>query len=65
MWQHSASTYVPHARSLAEEEILTAKFVGCWPNGAPLLLAPERDDPELGGDPKRNNAFLYAADDAQ
>jgi Dyp-type peroxidase family len=54
-----------HAKSRAEEEILTAKFVGRWPSGAPLVLAPERDDPELGADPKLNNAFLYAADDAR
>jgi hypothetical protein len=43
---------------------VAAKFVGRWPSGAPLL-APERDDPELGADPARNNAFLYAADDAR
>lgn len=53
-----------HAKSRAEEELLTAKFVGRWPSGAPLVLAPERDDPELGADPM-NNAFLYAADDAR
>ena len=52
-----------HAKSRAEEELLAAKFVGRWPSGAPLVLAPERDDPELGADPGRNNAFLYAADD--
>jgi deferrochelatase/peroxidase EfeB len=46
----------------AEEEVLAAKFVGRWPSGAPLVLAPERDDPELGADPRRNNAFLYADD---
>ena len=51
------------AKSRAEEELLAAKFVGRWPSGAPLVLAPERDDPELGADPARNNAFLYAADD--
>jgi Dyp-type peroxidase family len=51
------------AASRAEEELLAAKFVGRWPSGAPLALAPERDDPELGVDPARNNAFLYAADD--
>jgi Dyp-type peroxidase family len=51
------------ARSRAEEELLTAKFVGRWPSGAPLTLAPDRDDSELGADPGRNNAFLYAADD--
>jgi Dyp-type peroxidase family len=52
-----------HAKSRAEEELMAAKFVGRWPSGAPLVLAPERDDPELGADPKRNNAFLYVAGD--
>jgi len=51
------------AKSRAEEELLAAKFVGRWPSGAPLVLAPEHDDPDLGADPARNNAFLYAADD--
>ena len=51
------------AKSRAEEELLAAKFVGRWPSGAPLTLAPDRDDQELGADPKRNNAFLYAAND--
>ena len=51
------------AKSREDEELLAAKFVGRWPSGAPLVLAPERDDPELGADPARNNAFLYAADD--
>jgi Dyp-type peroxidase family len=46
-----------------EEELLAAKFVGRWPSGAPLVLAPERDDPDLGADPHRNNAYMYAADD--
>ena len=50
-----------HAKSREEEELLAAKFVGRWPSGAPLVLAPERDDPELGADPERNNAFMYEA----
>jgi Dyp-type peroxidase family len=50
------------AKSREEEERLSAKFVGRWPSGAPLVLAPDRDDPELGADPHRNNAFLYADD---
>jgi Dyp-type peroxidase family len=50
------------AKSRAEEELLAAKFVGRWPSGAPLVLAPDKDDPELGADPHRNNAFLYADD---
>ena len=60
-WRRSASTCVHRAKSRAEEELLAAKFVGRWPSGAPLALAPDRDDPELGADPERNNAFLYAA----
>ena len=53
------------AKSREDEELLAAKLVGRWPSGAPLVLAPERDDPELGADPARNNAFLYGADDAR
>jgi Dyp-type peroxidase family len=53
------------ATSPAEEELLAAKLVGRWRSGAPLALAPEHDDPELGADPQRNNAFLYAADDSR
>ena len=45
------------AKSREEEELLAAKFVGRWPSGAPLVLAPARDDPELGADPERNNGF--------
>lgn len=41
------------------EELLAAKFMGRWRSGAPLVLAPEHDDPELGADPMRNNDFDY------
>ncbi len=51
------------ATSPADEELIAAKIVGRWPSGAPLVLAPAHDDPDLGADPHRNNAFLYAADD--
>ena len=44
-------------------ELLAAKMVGRWRSGAPLSLSPERDDPALGEDSKRNNDFLYHADD--
>ncbi len=50
------------AASPADEERLAAKLVGRWPSGAPLALAPERDDPALGADPRRNNAFMYEDD---
>jgi len=43
-------------------ELLAAKLIGRWRSGAPLALAPERDDPNLGADPRRNNDFTYAGD---
>jgi Dyp-type peroxidase family len=52
-----------NAASPDAEEFLAAKIVGRWPSGAPLVLAPERDDPEMGADPLRNNDFLFDADD--
>ena len=45
-----------------ERELLAAKLVGRWRSGAPLTLAPDIDDPELGQDPQRNNDFNYAND---
>src|SRR5271163_3112189 len=42
-----------------DEELLAAKFMGRWRSGAPLVLAPDKDDPELGADPMRNNDFNY------
>lgn len=50
------------AATRAEEDLLGAKMVGRWQSGAPLALAPERDDPELGSDPSRNNDFAYGDD---
>lgn len=52
------------ARARTREEALRlgAKIVGRWPSGAPLALAPDQDDPDLGADPHRNNAFLYNDD---
>jgi Dyp-type peroxidase family len=50
------------AASRADEALLGAKMVGRWQSGAPLALSPERDDPELGADPLRNNQFQYGDD---
>ena len=50
------------AASRADEALLGAKMMGRWQSGAPLTLAPDRDDPELGEDPRRNNEFLYRDD---
>ena len=51
-----------NAETPEEQELLAAKLVGRWRSGAPLTLAPERDDPTLGADPQRNNDFTYADD---
>ncbi|MDD7920225.1 Dyp-type peroxidase [Actinomycetospora callitridis] len=50
------------ARTHDEEELLGAKMVGRWQSGAPLALTPDRDDPGLGGDARRNNDFGFADD---
>jgi Dyp-type peroxidase family len=52
-----------HSTSPEEEELLAAKLMGRWRSGAPLALCPVHDDPALGADPRRNNDFLYEADD--
>ena len=52
-----------HATDSADQEWLAAKMVGRWRSGAPLVLAPDQDDPALGEDPSRRNAFLYHEDD--
>ncbi|GIG06625.1 Dyp-type peroxidase [Catellatospora coxensis] len=46
-----------------EQERLAAKLMGRWRSGAPLALCPQHDDPELGADRERNNAFLFRDDD--
>jgi Dyp-type peroxidase family len=51
-----------HAGTEQDRELLAAKLVGRWRSGAPLTLAPDQDDPELGADPRRSNDFTYAAD---
>ncbi len=53
-----------NAETEDERELLAAKLVGRWRSGAPLTLAPHQDDPSLGEDPERNNAFTYADDPA-
>ena len=46
----------------AGQEQLAAKLLGRWRSGAPLMLAPHADDPELAADRSRVNAFGYADD---
>ncbi len=42
------------------QELIAAKLMGRWRSGAPLVLAPDKDDPALGLDMQRNNNFNYA-----
>ena len=51
-----------NGQTAEERELLAAKLVGRWRSGAPLTLAPTKDDPALGADPHRNDDFTYAND---
>ena len=48
-----------HGQTPQEQEFVADKLMGRWRSGAPLVLAPETDDPGLGLDPQRNNDFNY------
>ena len=48
-----------NGESHEEQELIAAKLMGRWRSGAPLVLAPDKDDPALGADPQRNNNFNY------
>jgi Dyp-type peroxidase family len=48
-----------------DRELLAARMVGRWKSGAPLELAPLRDNPALGADKDRNNDFSYGDDPFQ
>lgn len=49
-----------HGETSEEQELVAAKLMGRWRSGAPLVLAPQKDDPRLGVDPQRTNDFGYA-----
>jgi Dyp-type peroxidase family len=53
-----------HGETPEQQELIAAKLMGRWRSGAPLVLAPDKDDPELGADSQRNNDFNYAKTDA-
>lgn len=42
-------------------ELLSAKLVGRWQSGAPLMRTPDADDPALAKDSLANNHFFYGA----
>src|SRR5262249_35404426 len=48
-----------HGATPEEQELIAAKLMGRWRSGAPLILAPDKDDPALGADMQRNNDFNY------
>jgi len=49
-----------HGSTPEEQELIAAKLMGRWRSGAPLVLSPHKDDPDLGADARRNNDFNYA-----
>jgi Dyp-type peroxidase family len=52
-----------HGQTPEGQELIAAKLMGRWRSGAPLVLAPDKDDPALGADPQRNNDFNYKQQD--
>ena len=48
-----------HGQTPEGQELIAAKLMGRWRSGAPLVLAPDKDDPALGADMQRNNNFNY------
>src|SRR6266513_1364513 len=49
-----------HGETPEQQELIAAKLMGRWRSGAPLVLAPDKDDPKLGADSQRSNDFNYA-----
>lgn len=52
-----------HGKTVEEQEWVAAKLMGRWRSGAPLVLAPDKDDSELAADYERNNNFDYGTMD--
>ena len=51
-----------HSNTVDEQELIAAKFMGRWRSGAPLVLAPDKDNPELGADKQRNERLQLRKD---
>ena len=49
-----------HGETPEQQELIAAKLMGRWRSGAPLVLAPDKDDLTLGADSRRSNDFNYA-----
>ena len=52
-----------NASNAEDEEFLAAMMMGRWRSGASLSSCPVHDDPAIGADATKNNAFLFKADD--
>ncbi|KAK1236407.1 dye-decolorizing heme-containing peroxidase [Marasmius sp. AFHP31] len=50
---------VPGLSVQENTDLFGARMVGRWKSGAPIDLAPLRDDPVLAKDPMRNNDFTF------
>jgi Dyp-type peroxidase family len=48
-----------HGETPEQQEWIAAKLMGRWRSGAPLVLSPDKDDPELAADPQRTNDFNF------
>ena len=48
MWEGFATSCASTVKTHEEQELMAAKLMGRWRSGAPLVLAPEKDDPALG-----------------
>lgn len=51
-----------NATPTMSSELIAAKMVGRWRSGAPLMLSPGQDAPELGADLQQMNNFTYSDD---
>ena len=49
------------AQTPEEQELVAAKLMGRWRSGAPLVLAPEKDDPGAGRGPAAQQRFQLQA----
>ena len=59
MWASFVIFCASTATHTKSRNLIAAKLMGRWRSGAPLTLAPEKDDPVLGADLQRNNDFNY------
>ena len=58
-WTHLQRIAERSGNGYGDVTALAARMVGRWPDGAPLVLAPDHDDPALSG----ANDFAYHATD--